>query len=281
MSVPPVERVRARLAASAGPAVAELLPHGYQRLGDLLLVRLPPELRLREEEIARAYREELKVRGVLVREDIRGEYRSPRARWLGPAGDPRTLHQEGGLRWRLDASRVMFSPGNRRERERVAEWVRPGERVGDLFAGIGYFTLPLARSGRTEELWAVEKNPESFRFLEENLELNGLAHRVRTVLGDNRTAELPRGHFDRLLLGYLPSSLPYLPRALELLQPAGGYVHAHFLAGAEEPEARTLERFAERVELAEGRLLEARLRTVKSYGPGRRHVVADARVARR
>ena len=43
----------------------------------------------------------------------------------------------------LDVCRSMFSSGNGTEKMRVAARNCDGEVVVDLYAGIGYFTLPL------------------------------------------------------------------------------------------------------------------------------------------
>jgi tRNA wybutosine-synthesizing protein 2 len=277
--LPPAERVRERLRAVAGDRLAAAMPAGYQRLGRVLLLRLPPALGPYEARIADAWREELGVTTVLAhRGPVEGELRRPRVEKLG-GGSSETEVVEHGSRWRLDAAEVMFAAGNRTERLRFARLVQPGEHVADLFAGIGYFTVPAARAQPEATFVAVEKNPVAFRYLEENLLANDVRERVTARLGDNRTVPLERGAFDRVLLGYLPSSLPWIGRATELLSPAGGAVHVHLVADADDPLARS-----ERAVAAELRRLGAgavgppRAREVKAYGPGRAHVVVDASV---
>lgn len=55
------------------------------------------------------------------------------------------VHREGGVLYGLDVTRCMFSSGNTTERQRIGRGVGagPGEVVVDLYAGIGYYTLPL------------------------------------------------------------------------------------------------------------------------------------------
>ena len=186
---------------------------------------------------------------------------------------------DAGIRWRMDPTLLMFSKGNVEERHRMARIAQPGERVVDLFAGIGYFVLPLARYCHPREVVAVEKNPVAHAYLEENIRLNHLDSIVTARLGDNRTVDLPGGSFDRVLLGYLPSALPYLGRAIELLRPEGGWVHLHTVISVRF--RRQLERsIAEHVQRAGGDLREMRLRRVKSYGPSRNHMVADLHIGR-
>ena len=88
-------------------------------------------------------------RGILWVRGITGAERSPGLRSSqGDAGEVR--HREYGCTFVLDPARVMYAMGNLSERHRVVNQVRekgPCERVADLFAGIGYFAIPLARAG--------------------------------------------------------------------------------------------------------------------------------------
>ncbi|MEM0128950.1 MAG: hypothetical protein QXG65_02125 [Thermoplasmata archaeon] len=276
----PQERVRARLAARAGPEVAARLPEGYQRLGRVLLLRLPEDLLPFGPVIGEAWREVLGAETVLAHVGpIAGEERRPVVRLL--AGGPTvTTVVEHGIRWRLDAARTMFAAGNRTERQRIAAAVGVGERVADLFAGIGYFSVPIAARGRAARLVAVERNPEAFAFLEENLApYRDGPTRIEAIRGDNRTVPLPPYGFDRILLGYLPSADGWIPRALALAAPEGAVVHLHRVADAREPLEASVAAATRLVRAAGGSVASgARAREVKPYGPGRRHVVVDLTV---
>ncbi len=279
---PPAERVRARLRAVAGDHLSEEMPGGYQRLGRVLLVRLPPALHRYRAQVGEAWQRELGVATVLARTGpVSGELRRPTVEVIAGT-TTETEVVEHGARWRFDAARLMFAAGNRTERRRIALLVRPGESVADLFAGIGYFAIPVARACPTARVTAVEKNPVAFRYLEENATLNGVATRLTAVLGDNRTVALPLRHFDRIVLGYLPSSLPWLGRALELLQDEGGSLHVHLVADARAAKASAAHEVERALEHAGAELLAPPVaREVKPYGPGRTHVVVDVRVRSR
>lgn len=276
---PPAERVRDRIRRSAGAAVASALPSGYQRLGRVLILRLPARLAPHFPEIGRAWQEELGVSAVLVRTGpITGEFREPRVAVVAGEGTE-TEVVEHGVRWRFDAARLMFAAGNRTERVRVGRLVQPGERVVDLFAGIGYFAIPAARAHASVRVIAVEKNPLAYSYLLENLRLNGVAEQVDARPGENRAVDLPRASASRVLLGYLPDAIPWVGRALELVRPDGGWLHVHTVADARGARERAAEEVARAVAAADGSVgSPPQAREVKPYGPGRTHVVVDVRV---
>lgn len=274
----PADRVRARIARALGPTVAKALPRGYQRLGRVLVLRLDESLRPAFPAIGEAWREELGVLSVLRhagRTD--GEFRRPRLERI--AGDAtETEVREHGARYRFDAARIMFAAGNSEERRRIGRLVRPGERVADLFAGIGYFALPAALCGRAAEVTAVEANPVSFRYLQENVALNGVEGRVRAILGDNRAVDLAAGSADRIVMGYLPSAAPWLSRALSIAAP-GAWLHVHLVGGTREGTTGAAAAVRAGVVRGGGRPSTLEAREVKPYGPGRAHYVVDVALA--
>lgn len=277
---PPLERVRARLARELGGPAASALAPGYQRLGHVLLLRLPPVLWPHRRSVGEAWCAELGVTTVLARTGpIAGELREPRVEPIAGT-ETETEVVEHGVRWRLDAARLMFAMGNRTERQRARALVRPGERVADLFAGIGYFSVPAALRDRTVRVTAVEKNPVAFRYLTENARINGVADRLTGWCADNREAPLPPGAFDRIFLGWLPDATPWLDRAVELAAAGPASLHLHRVADVREPLERTARRTGADV-VAIGRKLSGAptAREVKPYGPGRRHVVIDVALA--
>jgi tRNA wybutosine-synthesizing protein 2 len=211
---------------------------------------------------------------VLARGGVSGRTREPDVAVLAGEGDTETVHTEHGTRYALDLAAVMFAPGNEAERARMGEVVDAGERVFDMFAGIGYFTLPMARAGA--EVTAAEVNPTAFRYLVENAVLNGVEDRVSAFRADCRDVEMEGA--DRVVMGYY-DAWEYLDSALAALRP-GGVVHLHEAT----PEAELWERPVARLREAAARhdrtveVLDRRV--VKSHSPGVDHVVVDARVDR-
>lgn len=255
-----------------------LLPAGFDRVGHVVVISLPSELMHRVSDVAQALLKLKNVHTVALREGgIAGRHREPRLRLI--AGDPltETVHREGGCRFKLDVARVMFSPGNLYERARLTKLVEPGEVIIDLFAGIGQFSIPIAKHARPSRVYATELNPVAYGYLRENIRLNRVGHVVKPLLGDC-SAVAPRGVADRVVLGILHVTHRYLPLALEVLKPNGGVIHYH----ESVPSGLRFERPIKRIlGVAAGRGVEILgKRVVKRYAPGVNHVVIDAKVGK-
>ncbi len=251
-----------------------LIPHHWEMLGDVLVLRLPEELVPYRESLAATYANVLGARTVLrERAHIEGVYRIPDMEVLWGEGTE-TVHLENGILYKLDAARLMFSSGNIDEKLRMAALDCRGEIVVDMFAGIGYFTLPLALHARAARVISCEINPLAFHYLCENVRLNGLENVVEPVLGDNR--DLPgEGIADRVVMGYVRTTAQHLRTAFRLVR-KGGTVHYQDTFPLEVFPEKALENLAS---AADGRTYEVRLmKEVKSYSPGVSHMVLDVAV---
>jgi tRNA wybutosine-synthesizing protein 2 len=213
---------------------------------------------------------------VLSRGGIDGEHREPDVTVVAGEGDTQTVHVEHGIEYAMDLAEVMFSPGNKAERARMGEVASEDERVLDMFAGIGYFTLPMAAAGA--QVTAIERNPDSFQHLLENTMRNGVSDRVEPYRADNRDVLDSYGgeRFDRVVMGYCEAH-EFLPDALSVLAP-GGVVHMHEATPGTLVPNRPVGRLEEAAADA-GRDVELlAVHDVKGYSEGVRHVVVDARV---
>ena len=251
-----------------------IAPRRWKRIGDVLILRLLPDARARAEAIGHIYGSVLSARTVLEdRSGIHGPIRTPDVRVLWGDGTE-TVHLEGGVRYALDLARVMFSPGNIEERIGIARRVRPGAVVADLFAGIGYFALPIAVRGRAERIYACELNPASYAFLVQNIRLNR-ATNVVPLLGDCRNT-VPRGIADWVLMGHFDSRA-YLDVAFGALRGKGTIVYHELCPKEQFPDA-VARRLASAARANWRDVVTVRTRIVKSYAPGIVHAAAELEV---
>lgn len=245
-------------------AVIAAAPQSWAVLGTIVLARFDDTEH--EQAIGEAL---LDLHGnadtVLATTGVTGAHRKPSVRVVAGAGDTETIHSEHGTVYAMDLATVMFSPGNVAERRHMGDVVTTGERIYDMFAGIGYFTLPMARAGAM--VTAAERHPPAFRQLLENVMLNDVADRVDAYLTDCR--ELTPS-VDRIVMGHFDART-YLDTAVAAISP-GGMIHCHGVAPTDEPWSELEGAIAG----AAARMTVTGRRIVKSHSPGLEHVVVDA-----
>lgn len=251
----------------------KLLPHGWYILGDLIVVKIQPGLEGFKCRIGEALLSIYpRCKAVLRDFGIEGRLREPVREMI--AGDvSETVHRENGVLFKLDAMKIMFSQGNLRERMRMSRFGK-GERVVDMFSGIGYFTLPMAVHSRPDDVLAIELNPVAHEYLVENIRLNGVEDIVRPILGDC-VDSTPKGEADRVVMGMVQVTDRYLMTGIRALR-AGGVLHYHqTIPSWKFPDAAVWD--VSEAARALGRRAEILGCTrVKKYSPGVLHVVVDA-----
>jgi len=238
----------------------------WARIGDIIVLN-------READDPEALLDMEGVRSVIQVEGIHGPLRRPRVRVLAGSGTE-TVHKENGCLFRIDLSRVMWSRGNINERARIPSLVEEGETVVDMFAGIGYFSIPVAVHSDPGSVYSVELNPDSFELLKSNITLNRVEGIIEPIMGDCREVA-PELDADRVIMGYVGRTHHFLDAAMECVMD-GGVIHYHETA----PEAIRFSRPLRRIERAAHprRVSLLDRRVIKKYSPGVWHVVLDVRV---
>ncbi|XP_061454656.1 tRNA wybutosine-synthesizing protein 2 homolog isoform X2 [Rhineura floridana] len=234
----PVQKLRdelQRLMLSHGAAWSiELerdLPRSWQRHGDLVLLSEDSfrDIRWGElgeqlwEVVAGALRSRRLAKCGHVQSDL---FRSPAVTLL-LGQDGWVERVDNGIQYVFDVTCCMLSPGNITEKLRIASLKCAGEVVVDLYAGIGYFTLPYLVHAGAAFVHACEWNPRAVEALQKNLQLNGVQDRCLVHQGDNRKLEL-WDVADRVNLGLIPTSEEGWPVACQVLRKdVGGILHIH------------------------------------------------------
>ncbi len=184
-----------------------------------------------------------------------------------------TIHKENGCLFKLDLSKVMWSKGNNNERLRIAKLVEDNEVVLDMFAGIGYFSIPIGVHSNAKHIYSIEINPNSYFYLCENIKLNKLDN-ITPILGDCMV-HAPKYKADRIIMGYVKTTHHYLNVAINSLN-EGGILHYHETVPEKLMNTRPLERIISQAGNRDVELLK--LNKIKKYAPGVEHVVLDVKV---
>ena len=252
------------------------LPRGWSILGGVVIVKIDPEIEDLKEKIGEALLDIYpRCSTVLLDRGIEGKFREPDRKVIAGSAKTETVHREDGVAFKLDPMRTMFSAGNLKERMRMGR-LGGGETVVDMFAGIGYFTLPMAVHSRPRKIVAIEINPVAYGYLVENVRLNGVEEIVEPVLGDCAVAA-PEGIADRAVMGYVGTTDQYLDAGIAALR-KGGVLHYHQTVPERLYPKALEEDLAEAAKRAGRAIKIERCARVKKYSPGMLHAVLDARV---
>jgi len=173
------------------------------------------------------------VKSVLAKAGPReGVLRIYKLRLLAGSKNTEVVHQEYGMKFRLDPQTVYFSPREAAERQHIAKMVKPKERVLVMFAGCGPFAIAIARAQPTAKVEAIEINPAAVKYMHENIKLNGVGLRVNSHLGDaHDSAKL--GRFDRIIMPLPELAWKFLPAAFRACR-KGGTIHLYGISGDEK-----------------------------------------------
>jgi len=263
------------------PHLSASLPHAIDFVGDIAIVEIPPELDAHKTIIGEAVLKAQKnVRTVLAKAGaVGGTYRTREFEVI--AGEPKTdtVHKEYGCLYYVDVAKAYFSPRLSYEHKRIASLVEEGETVVDMFAGVGPFTILIARNHANVKVYAVDVNPHAVDFLKKNIRCNRVEGKVHPILGDARRVvdEKLCGVADRVIMNLPEKAMEFVDTACRTLKLSGGVAHFYcFVSVADSLEDMKL-RFGEAVEKC-GRKVEKILfsRPVRETAPYRWQAVIDA-----
>lgn len=221
------------------PEKLNLLPRGFEVIGDIAIINIPKELEAEKYIIAEALK--------WHRNDVRTVLRkTSKIKGIARVADyeillgerTTTLHRENECIFYLDVKSTFFSGKMYHERGRVVQEVKDGEDVLVLFAGVGPFLIPI-RKKKNVNITGLDNNMEACRYLKKNLFLNSIEANV--INGDARNLiNLFRIKFDRIVMP-APYGQDYFLDQAEHILKHGGCVHFYtFKKDFEIPHFRKL-----------------------------------------
>jgi len=261
------------------------LPRSFDVVGDIAILELDSELVAFETGIAEAIMEvHPNVRAVFAKSgEVSGPERVRPLRYVAGENRTWTIHREQGCIFKVDLSRVFFSPRLSTEHQRVALLVNKGERVVDMFAGTGPFSILIAKRVGDVRVEAIDANPQAIELVRENARANKVESKIYAHLGDARNIvrEQLAQTATRVIMNHPSASKDFVRDACDALQPSGGVIHYYTFAGEnwEEDSRREVESGVEASGHAVERVLG--IHRVREVAPMKWQVSVDLRVVPR
>ncbi len=253
-----------------GEEVASKVPRSYDIIGEAIIIQLPEELKdyycfisdlllTLHPNAKSVYRRA---------SETRSEYRIRDLEHIGGMKITETIYREHGLSFYVLLGLVYVNPSFSYEHRLIAEMAENGEKVLDMFAGIGGFTLNIAARKKTRIL-AVDINPWAVYCGLRSISLNRKSIKSEIIYANSDIRSLSeyirRDYFDRVIMNLPLYSIDFLPLAIRHVK-NGGIIHFY---GVEKSLDRLVENVSENIEsLLPSVLLEViDARKVLEYAP--------------
>jgi tRNA (guanine37-N1)-methyltransferase len=272
------------LAGVLPPEEASQVYSAFDQVGDIVIIKVPDGLAGKKDVIAKAILANVKTAKAVFAQSspVKGDFRVRDLEFLAGENRTTTEYREHGCRFKVDVARTYFSPRLSKERQRIAGFVRDGETVVNMFAGVGTYSVIIAKACKTCTVYSIDSNPVATGLCAENARLNKVSERIIPVCAD--AADYIRsqlaGAADRVLM-------PLPERAKEFVGPAvaalkeQGVVHyfAHVRASSKK-EAKELGAQDARAVFSDygHRIMETTV--VREVGPRLYQIVADVQVTK-
>ena len=269
-----------QIASKIDSELHHYLPRKWKKIGDILILDLS-KIENEKEKIAEIYAQVLNVKTIIQKNKISGELRKPEDTELLYGKETVTEISEYGIKYKLDLAEIMWSPGNTGWRsalsgpEKVSEFYafdKP-KTIIDYFAGIGYFSIQMAKGYPETEIIAIDKNPKSIEYLTLNAKNNSV--NIKIINDDCRNIELKA---DVIHLGYIGNTIDFLEHAHNCLNDNGTVIfheayRNNWLGFKSRSEWGTIpEKFAKLMD--ENNFTVQKFERVKFYGPSTSHIIA-------
>ncbi len=245
----------------------------YEVIGDIAII---DQYESDAQRIAEALTRGKKIKTVVqAKSAVEGEYRTREYTFLAGEKRTETLYRENGCRYLLDVSKVYFTPRLATERMRIAGQVKGGDKVVDMFAGVGPFSILIAKKSPSSLVIAIDKNPVAIKYLKENVRLNRVAN-VEIREGDVREEIRGISDADHVIMNLPHSSLEFLGQAFSAVK-TGGVVHLYAIAHEDDLFDGLWRRIEEEVRQFSREVVAVERRIVRPYAPYQYNVCVEFR----
>jgi len=208
----------------------------FDIIGDIIIIKIPEELDGKKEIIAKILINKIKTVKTVFQQisSVQGEYRTRRLCFLTGINKSITEYREHGCIFKVDVLKTYFSPRLSTERLRVSKLIRNNEIIVNMFAGIGTYSIILAKKNPDCIVYSIDSNPYATDLCIINSKLNKVQDRVIPILGNARTiiSTQLKGKATRVLMPLPEQASEFIGSAIMALKNNKGIIHyfAHIKA---------------------------------------------------
>ncbi|MDX1595315.1 MAG: class I SAM-dependent methyltransferase family protein [Nitrosopumilaceae archaeon] len=254
----------------------------FDQIGDIIIVRIPDSLLSKKKKIGEVLLNEVKVAKSVFYQasDVKGDYRTRKLEILAGEDKTETQYREHGCRFLVDVEKAFFSPRLSTERQRIAELTKNNETVVNMFAGVGMFSIMIAKSKKAK-VYSIDVNPIASELCEKNIQINKLAGEVISINGDAAEIieEKLQDKSDRTLMLLPERSDEFLESAISATK-NNGIIHyySHIHADKKSQAGKQSEEHFLSITPVQSEILGSKI--VRAVGPRYYQTVVDVRISK-
>ena len=207
----------------------EKLYSSFDIIGDIIIIKIPDELEGKKEIIANTLINKIKTVNTVFQQisSVQGEYRTRKLCLLTGINKSNTEYKEHGCIFKVDVLKTYFSPRLCTERLRVSKMISNNEIIVNMFAGIGTYSIILAKKNPDCVVYSIDSNPDANDLCIINSKLNKVQDRVIPILGNARTIidNQLKGKATRILMPLPEQASEFIDSAIAALQNNKGVIH--------------------------------------------------------
>lgn len=252
----------------------------FDQIGDIIIVKIPDSLLTKKKLIGETLLNEVKIaKSVFYQASaVEGDFRTRNLEILAGEDKTETEYKEFGCKFTVDVENAFFSPRLSTERERIANLVQDGEIVVNMFAGVGMFSIMIAKKKRCT-VYSIDINPVATKLCEKNIISNKIAGNIISINGDASRViqEQLENKSDRTLMLLPERSDEFLESAINATK-SGGVIHyySHIHADKKSNAGRLSEEHYLQVTPVKSEILGSKI--VRAVGPRYYQTVVDVKI---
>jgi len=279
------KRLKNRLSQFVSSEDLAYIYDSYDVIGDIAIIRVTEKSRKYSGIIAETIMNVQKnVKTVLAQtSSVCEDFRLRKLNFVAGENKTATVHKEYGCLFSVDVEKCYFSPRLLYERMRIAKQVVNREVAVNMFAGVGCFSIVVAKHSKAEKVYSIDVNSAAIQFMQENIRLNKVYREVIPIQGDAKEVieKRLRRTADRVLMPLPEKAFEYLPHAVSALKEARGWIHYYDFEHAkknENPIEKVKVKVAEKLQSLGVTFTIPFDRVVRTTGPNWYQIALDVKV---
>lgn len=212
------------------------------------------------------------VRTVLEKSGkFKGRLRKQETKWLAGDKTKEVIYRENGCEFRFNIDETYFSSRLANERKEACQFVKSGDEVLVMFAGVAPFPIVVAKNTKAKKVYSNELNRKANDYAKVNIKRNKLGDRVELLPGDIKKVALKlrdeKKKFDLIMMTRPNLDETFLSEAF-MLSRNGTRIYYHGFGRIEEKD-EMVEMIRERARKVGFKIKVLNVKEIGDIAPGK------------